>query len=395
MIVVGGAYTEVCITPEWHRIFGSGSRAALAITSTGNAVQFHTYACEEWAGDIEQTMGAAGIESHITRIKENITFSYFHPLSDAHLSPSSPARQHPLQITGKSALRLGFVEGDAVVKCRRAVFDPQGVESLARFENNGSSADQLAYVLNEHEILALTLSETIDAAANSLLRDTATEVVVVKRGPFGAQVFEKGGQKTHIPSYRSDTVFKIGSGDVFTAIFAGSWADRGINPIAAAEYASRATAYYVNTRNLVIPPATDLAELRPIIVGHKIPKIYLAGPFFTISNRWLVEEALHSIEAIGVSVFSPLHDVGFGNHIEVATKDLDGLKDCTAVLALLDGEDPGTLFEIGYARRSNIPVIAFGENLKTSDLTMFVGSGCEFVTDFASAIYRAVWAAVS
>src|SRR3546814_8104813 len=47
--IVGGFYIERCIEPQWDEIFGSGGRAAAAITSTGVSVRFHTYVTDRSA----------------------------------------------------------------------------------------------------------------------------------------------------------------------------------------------------------------------------------------------------------------------------------------------------------------------------------------------------------
>ncbi|WP_236961022.1 nucleoside 2-deoxyribosyltransferase [Methylobacterium durans] len=123
--------------------------------------------------------------------------------------------------------------------------------------------------------------------------------------------------------------------------------------------------------------------------------IYLAGPFFDLAQRWLVEEALERLQALGAPVFSPLHEVGMGRPAqETATADLEGLDRCAAVLALLDGADPGTLFEVGYARAHGKPVVVLAERVEDLHLTMLAGSGCAVVRDLTSALYRTVWAAM-
>ena len=121
--------------------------------------------------------------------------------------------------------------------------------------------------------------------------------------------------------------------------------------------------------------------------------VYLAGPFFNIAQRWLVEESRQAFRGMRLKVFSPLHDVGLGSGQDVAPQDLEGLKRCRAVLALVDGVDPGTVFEVGFARALNKSVVAFAESTGEEPLKMISGSGCDVVSDFVTAIYRAAWAA--
>jgi nucleoside 2-deoxyribosyltransferase len=122
--------------------------------------------------------------------------------------------------------------------------------------------------------------------------------------------------------------------------------------------------------------------------------VYLAGPFFTLGQRWLIEEALRTLRGLGCPVFSPLHEVGFGDPQTVAPADLAGLDGSTAVLALLDGSDPGTLFEVGHARSRGIPVVGLAEDVLGRDLTMPLGSGCDIVSDLTTAAYRTAWASM-
>jgi hypothetical protein len=353
-------------------------------------VELYTYAGAELAENVVQTMQSFGITSHVRKITENLSFSYFHPLSPALLFPGKPAQNKPLRVTGDIALRFGFVEGDAIITANYAVYDPQGGPPLEKFEKNGSKARHLAYVLNENEISALTQKSSLTEAVGVLLRGS-TEVVIVKKGPQGATVFQKNSRAKNVPAYQSQSVFKVGSGDVFSAIFALEWAENKLSAVEAADAASRAVAYYVETRSLSEPPKGDAENRKPLKLSKAARKIYLAGPFFDIAKRWLIEESLDALEKMGADVFSPYHDVGYGPPNVVARQDLKGLDDCGVVLALIDGGDPGTLFEIGYAIKKKIPVVAFGENVSQTDLTMLVGSGCEFVDDFASAIYRTIW----
>ena len=96
---------------------------------------------------------------------------------------------------------------------------------------------------------------------------------------------------------------------------------------------------------------------------------------------------------MGLRVFSPLHDVGMGRGQDVAPKDIEALKVSRAMLALVDGLDAGTLFEIGYARSLGIPVVVLAESTPEEPLKMLTGTSCDVVSDFVTAIYRTAWAA--
>ncbi|RQP26914.1 carbohydrate kinase family protein, partial [Burkholderia ubonensis] len=127
-------------------------------------------------------------------------------------------------------------------------------------------------------------------AAATLLQRGA-EVVVVKSGPAGAYVYTADGAEAHIPAYRSDMVWTIGSGDVFAAIFAAQWAVHGVGPATAAELASRAVSQYAETMGLPAAPAQELSEAQRTPSSTVSGKVYLASPFFNLGQRWLVDEA--------------------------------------------------------------------------------------------------------
>lgn len=394
MIIAGGCYRERCLVPEYLRILGSGGRAAAAISAASPGSVLHAYAFTGWADDVRSSMHALGILPILTEIPENIGFSYLHPLAWPTVEPDALVQHPAIQVNGDVVLRFGFMEGDAIVQANCAIYDPQSSINLPAFRDNGSSARTLAVVLNEQQLCSATNTTELRTAASNLMERWSASVIVVKAGVRGALVFDRERGVTSVPPYRSALVFKIGSGDVFSALFAHYWGEQSLDPAAAADLASRGVSVFVEDRALPIPAEDILRHRRPAFSGNDPGRIYLAGPFFDIAQRWRVEEALERLQTLGVSVFSPLHEVGTGTAAsEIAGADLAGLRDCTAVLALVDGGDPGTLFEVGFARALGIPVVALAETANSRDLTMLEGSGCEITHDFASALYLATWAA--
>ena len=90
-------------------------------------------------------------------------------------------------------------------------------------------------------------------------------------------------------------------------------------------------------------------------------------------------------------MFSPLHDVGIGNAAEVTEPDIEGLNASDVVLAVVDGLDSGTLFEIGYAVSRGKKVVAYVQNESEKSLQMLEGTHCDIETDFTTAIYKTSW----
>ena len=98
-------------------------------------------------------------------------------------------------------------------------------------------------------------------------------------------------------------MFKIGSGDVFSAAFTMYWALEGREPTEAANWASRATSYYCATRALPLPTVSEIDEIGLQAVQPGAGQVYLASPFFNLAERWIVEEARSLLLDMGVPVF--------------------------------------------------------------------------------------------
>lgn len=391
--VVGGVYRERCVEPFWNDVYGSAGRAAAAISGALPDVKLVTYRADGLADGLENLGAVYGFSIGGPVVAgDGISFDYMHSLADPRIEPRPDAiGQHPiLGVDDDVVLRFGMLEGTAKVHARRAVYDPQSAFDPRPFGENGSTADELALILNRLEGRRLTGEENPERIIEALLSNAHASVVVLKLGGRGALV-AFGDARTVIPAYQSETVWKIGSGDVFSAAFTLHWAVNGLEPAEAADLASRSVASYAASRTLPSPSIDNLCALavKPVVPGTG--RIYLAAPFFNLGELWMVEEVRKRLLDMHISVFSPLHDVGRGPGHLVAQKDLEGLDGCDVVLAILNGGDAGTIFEIGYAVAKGIPVVALAQNVRPEDLKMPVGSGCVIAEDFVTAIYQAVW----
>ncbi len=283
-----------------------------------------------------------------------------------------------------------MIETAAEAEVERLVFDPQQPRDLGWPDLSGLKAERLALVANAVETKSMTGESDLPTAARSLLENTPAEVVVTKRAARGCLVTTAEGQE-EVGLWPTSSVWPIGSGDVFAAGFAWAWAQEHKDPVQSARVGSHLASLWCGQERW--QPAPEDFEPPP---GEFLPQdgqVYLAAPFFTLPERWLVELVREGLMGLGGRVFSPLHDVGLGDD-EVAQADLAGLDSCGAVLALLDGIDAGVLFESGWARRSDIPVIVYTEQADSDQLKMVRGSGAELYDDLSSAVYRALWASM-
>lgn len=395
MLVVGGTYSEACETPARDMLAGSGLRAAAVLRNVNSSVRLVSARADEEDDTVQATAGALNIEVTWLDRSAPVGFGYFTPLS----APTIDGRSSTLvddhreaEFDDDVALVFGMVEERPNVRAKVLVVDPQQPRELSAIDTEGLSWERLAVVLNAAETMSVGADRTVESSAHRVLQNTGAEVVVTKRGPRGALVTTAREQVT-VGAIETVSVWPIGSGDVFAAAFAHLWGD-GADPVDAARGASRAASRWCATGSFDIAPESfEVSERGEVPVNEAL--VYLAGPFFTLAERWLIDLCYATLRPY---LFSPIHEVGLAGvekpAREIADEDLAGLEVCHAVLALLDGSDPGTAFEVGYATKLGLPVVGYGENIARSGVTMMAGSGTAITNDLSTAVYRAVWAAM-
>ncbi|WP_446903735.1 PfkB family carbohydrate kinase [Burkholderia sp. YIM B11467] len=398
--IAGGIYREICLFPERREVLGSGGRAAAALSEINKSIELHAFIAQSALQEVQLSLlGAYDFDLVPHHAKELFAFRWMHGLASPQQEPALNRDDEELtmDLAGEVILRYGMVEGSAKVDAEWAVYDPQAPLRARFFSHNGSLAKKLAYVVNSSEARLLTGSNDPFEQLTGIHSVENAAVVVLKQGPHGAIVSD-GSRTARVPCFKTDRVWPIGSGDVFSAVFCQAWAIEKCDAVASAYRASLATASYCNSGFLPLPKDFD-THLNPIpclpntVTGER-RQIYLAGPFFTVSQRWLIDSLRETFLKLGVDVFSPIHDAGEGRAEIVAREDLQGIDRCDVLFAVCDGLDAGTLFEVGYAVSRRKPVVAFSQVEKRDDLTMLEGTGCEIEQDLDSAIYKAVWAAL-
>ncbi|QSV13779.1 PfkB family carbohydrate kinase [Photobacterium ganghwense] len=400
--IIGGTYFEDCSYPRKRLHRGSGGRAACLLSNWNLDVELHTANGPELASSFDDLALHFRFKLCAVRKTSDISFRYRHPLSSPQIyGDLSNKVKYPSAITTNKALIFGMLEERPLVNAQKAVYDPQDGCNAERFSSNGSRADELAIVVSHSEGKKLTGHDTPEVIAEYLLKEDNAKVAIIKCGPIGALV-ATSEKKEWVRAFPTDSVFKIGSGDVFSSAFSFEWLINDRDPFTAAWFASRVTAEYVDNASDRIDISTIDKLREEAASAHKqhsdspkraIPEsqIYLAGPFFNTAEQWRIDEAREALLDMGFNVFSPIHDVGEGDINYVATSDLVALDNSDIVLAMLDGLDCGTIFEVGYARAQQKPVIVVAESIDNKDLTMIIGSGCILTRDFSAGIYKTCW----
>lgn len=370
IVVAGGCYFEACEAPHWRALYGSGGRAAKALIGR-SPVTLHTYFPKARESELYPFV-AAGIDVRAADSASALAFAYFHPLSDPVLAPlrSDIPRQPPIQAEGSAVLRFGFVEGDAIVRGRRVVYDPQSVGEFVPFGRNGSSAQELAVVLNAHELRAASGQDDLATAACALL-ESGVEVVVAKSGVEGAFVHTRGRSSVWVPAFWSDSVFKIGTGDVFSAAFTYAWAHLERDPVEAAHAASRSVSQYTASRLLPLPSEWDEPAQGRAIGARSGELVHLVGSTARLADRWLYEEAEWRLQQLGMRV----------NRLDTPSGvfPLNGV-----FLVLADQLEPAALGELVQRVDARRVVMLSETDVASPEDVLRTG-------DFTTALYWACW----
>lgn len=386
--VVGGAYHETSLEPELERLMGSGLRAACLLSSLGHRTNLSTCIDEATRQELESVAAEAGVELTARSREREVGFLYDTPLHPPVFD--ARASGEALEVEAEVVLGFGMLEGLWSARARSLVLDPQHVNVGEQLRS--CRADRMALILNEHEARVAGESQNVEEAARRLLA-LGVDVVVVKRGAIGGLLVreDRFGFFGAVPTA---VVGPLGSGDAFTAGFSHAWQMEGADPLEAARFASRIAACHSTTGVAQVDNSvlSGLPDLLPYPSAP--PKVYLAGPFFSVGERAMIRFVRSALHHVGAEVFSPMHDVGRGGD-DVAVQDMRGLMQCDSVLALLDGEDPGTLVEVGWALRAGIPVVGLADEAGDHAWTMIRGLDAEVTSDMSAAVYHAVWAGIA
>jgi hypothetical protein len=363
MHIAGGLYQEICLHPAWNALFGSGGRAAQALAALGSKTTLHSYFENDQSISLEPYLDR-GIALDLHPRQSPIAFAYFHPLSTPHLEPRNIAQETSFHVEADTVLRFGLVEGDAIVSARRAVFDPQGWHSPLHFRENGSQANEVALVLNTQELLSRTGTTDIEVAAGELIKAGVASIVVVKQGVRGAIVVD-GRQPTRIiPAFRSPSVFKIGTGDVFSSIFAHYWGCQCEDAATAAEQASLGVAYYAQYRDF---PRERLDRSAAPVGCWLRGSVAVWAATDTLGRHYMLQETLHRL---------------------VRTNSLD--RRYAALLVLADGLSGDVFDMLDLVASAALPVVLLDEARRgePEGLPPMVA----VTRDFTTALYQVAWA---
>lgn len=201
--------------------------------------------------------------------------------------------------------------------------------------------------------------------------------LVFKENRGGACFYSKSGEQIEVGAQIREVEHSVGVGDCFDAIFVGLAPSCGTD--AALSYATWIAAEYAVTSYsddfasavrgcLAIPPEeiSKIPGVRLAWGDRKAIHIYIAAPDFDYVDTRTIDEVANSLEYHNFSPHRPVKENGqVSDEMTIPEKrslcfrDIELLKSCHAVIAILEHDDPGTFVEIGLAAALEIPVLIF------------------------------------
>ena len=377
MIVAGGIYSEACVAPASVALFGSGGRAALALTGLTPKVVLHAFQPARLADEVYPNFEPFGVEVRLYPSTDRVHFHYLHPLARPRISPVPLPTAAPVEVSGGEILLFGCLEGQFRATGGLVVYDPQTSVSPRPFKENGSSANRLAVVLNRAELAASSGKPSIDEGVQVVRERDGADVVIVKAGPDGAYVFDAGELVGTAPAYEASAIHKVGSGDTFSAAFAFYWMKGACSPLEAARLASLHTADYVETRRPTLNPL--VADRKPMVRSANRSALVAIGRHGA-SAAWLVDETLSGLWDLGVR--TRLYEGKPADAFEAVEEG--------ETLLLLDPEPP-VLDALAADPKRGSRVVVYSERLLVAQSGPARPS-FKVETDLATALYTLAWA---
>ncbi|AQX85143.1 nucleoside 2-deoxyribosyltransferase [Elizabethkingia bruuniana] len=391
--VIGGVYREINLDDLSTEIYGSGLRCTKFLLENKCDVIFHTAGNSEIEDYLKEYKKVYPSFS-FSRIDYNelITFKYSYALDQPDILPNPLKIRKTKNIEFKdyNIICYGMLETDFKVEGCRVVYDTQNSINPIKFSEFGV-ADELIYIINFSEAKVISKCTELEDIKKFFFEEEKVTALIIKNGPHGATLLYDN-KEVKIPSYITENVHKIGSGDIFTASFAYYWMEKKISLEDCAYNASKSTSYfcdkkiYIDTSNI---ENLIYKEYHPSNLNNK--QIYLASPFFSISELLLVDKIRNSFLEFDVNVFSPFHDIGIGNDITIANKDIDAINNSDIIFCVFDGLDSGTLVEAGYSIAKNKKIIGYQRTCDENKLLMIKPGNAKVYENLTTAIYQTIW----
>lgn len=383
-----------------YRLGGAGLYASLAAAKQGTNVNFMTvygqelneYCISGWEAlgisfEYAYFNPAYSLPKYIVTGFQRFGHKVSRPLTEVKLSldyiPSLPEDCEGL---------LVFPVNHSLPKCLCETAYRNGIPIILDPKPNENSIEDAREVLHFIDILLVNEEEVKKLAQKSNISDAVDWVkafgvnkIIVKRGIRGCIVYDKENI-FKVEAYNSNAVCTLGSGDVFAGALLATYLrtkdlkySATLASCVAADFIERLQPESVMNR---VAAEHEMSLRKKISVPDTSDKsIYLAGPFFSMQEKAWVEKVCLILREAGFRVLSPSEengiirdDLSWEQRKIVFDADIRLLEQADFVVALLDHNDAGTYFEIGYAYKKGIPI--YGLHTSQSKQNNMILFGC-------------------
>lgn len=254
-------------------------------------------------------------------------------------------------------------------------------------------------LVNEEEAKLIAEKEEMEQTINEL-RKLITGYVVIKCGHKGTYIISQT-DTTYVPSFKSNAICTLGSGDVFGGALLATYI-RTYDIGYSVKIASCVAACFIEqmqTEGVInrIAAEQEINDRETLEYQTSNHLIYLAGPFFSKPECNWLNYICKCLESSGLKVYSPSRENGIvrvdapiEERRSIYESDIKLLEKSNMVVALLDNEDTGTYFEIGYAIKKEIPVFGLKTSLKPLNNMIYNGCSkiCGSIEELIGTIYE-------
>lgn len=391
--VIGGTYREIDYDDISMDIYGSGYRCCKFLLENKCSVNYYTSGndeVEKYLKEIKKVY--SNFDFHLTKSDELITFKYSFALDTPNIFPNilNIKKTENINVSTDNIICYGMLESEFKITAKKVIYDPQTSLRPLKYSEIGI-AEELIYIVNMNEAISISSQNNLEEIKKYFFNNEKAYAVIIKNGPYGAKLFLKSNEEIAIPSFITNNVNKIGSGDIFTSSFGYYWMDKNLPLEECAILASKATSMYCDKKVYIDVKnfEYDFKEFKS--ENLKDRQVYLAAPFFSIAELILIDKIRSAFLEFGVKVFSPFHDIGLGDEEAIAIKDLQGIKDSDIIFCVFDNLDSGTLIESGFSVAMNKKIIGYHRTCEDSELLMLKPGNSKIFKNLTTAMYHTIW----
>ncbi|WP_313567155.1 hypothetical protein, partial [Empedobacter sp.] len=216
--VIGGTYREIDYDEVSIEIYGSGYRGVKFLLENDCKVNFKTVGNKDVENYLSESKKVyENLTFDIITYPELITFKYSYALDNPTIFPNilNISKVNSINIVADNIIAFGMLDADYKIAGLKVIYDPQTSIKPNKFSDFGK-AQELIYIVNKNEAVSIASSENIDEIRKYFFDIENVTAFIIKDGPFGATLHLPNGI-VEIPSYITDNIYKIGSGDTFTS----------------------------------------------------------------------------------------------------------------------------------------------------------------------------------